>query len=673
VVSGAPAGRRVEPAAAAAAVAVVAAVVAGVVTLALLDRRLAGIGRTDLRQSDGGGVVIAVTAVSSAAVGALLLVRQPRHPVGWCFAALAASMAVDAQAIAYGVWGALARPGSLPGAPVAALVSSVMFIQWNTFIGLICYLTPTGRALSPRWAWCARVMVAAAVVWTIAALLSDGPIEAPFQAVPNPWALPAGQGLIGVARGIAAVANTALVFAGAASLVVRFRRAVGDERRQLLWMAVAAVPVPVFLGLTFAAAVANRDELVAVAVGGYLAVLPVAAALAIVKYRLYDVDRILSRTVAYVLVSAVLAAVYAVVAVLVAQGVGGLARGSGLAAALAALAVVTAARPVYAAVQDAVDRRFARRRFEALQVVQRYVSAPSADRSPEQVLRDALGDPALAVGYWVPDRERWVTGGGHPAAPPAGAIPVERGGRSVARVAVDPARADDALVRAVLRAMAPELDNAGLRAAVALQLEEVRASRARITAAQLEERRRVERDLHDGAQQRLLALAAQLQAALLNGEPDRMRAALATGVAESRTAVRELRELANGLHPSVLSDGGLAAALDRLATGLPVRVHVAAPERRYPPPVEGTAWFVACEAVANAVKHAAAGRIDVTVRDGAGELHLEVTDDGCGGADPAGRGLRGLADRVEAVGGRLVLSPSPGGGTTVRAVLPCGS
>jgi signal transduction histidine kinase len=673
VVTGAPARRRVEPAAAAAAVAVVAAVVAGVATLALLDRRLAGIGRTDLRQSDAAGMVLAVTAASSAAVGAVLLLRRPRHPVGWCFAALAGSIALTAGTTAYGVWGTLARPGSLPGAPVAALAASVAFIQWNTVVGLICYLTPTGRSLSPRWAWCARALVGSAVLWTAAAALSAQPFDPPFETVPNPWAIAGVQAWVDPVRTAGAVANTALVFAGAASLVVRFRRAVGDERRQLLWMAVAAVPVPVFLGITFAAAVADRDELVAVAVGGYLAVLPVAAALAIVKYRLYDVDRILSRTVAYVLVSAVLAAGYALVAVLVAQGVGGLARGSGLAAALAALAVVTAARPVYAAVQDAVDRRFARRRFEALRVVQRYVAAPSADRSPEQVLRDALGDPALAVGYWVPDRERWVTGAGHPATPPADAVPVERGGRTIARVRADPDRADAGLVRAVLRAMAPELDNAGLRAAVSLQLEEVRASRARITAAQLEERRRIERDLHDGAQQRLLALAAQLQAALLNGDPDRMRAALATGVAESRTVVRELRELANGLHPAVLSDGGLAAALDRLATGLPVRVHVAAPERRYPPPVEGTAWFVACEAVANALKHADAGRIDVTVHDGAGELHVVVTDDGHGGADPAGRGLRGLADRVEAVGGRLELGAGTGArGTTVRAVLPCG-
>ena len=152
---------------------------------------------------------------------------------------------------------------------------------------------------------------------------------------------------------------------------------------------------------------------------------------------------------------------------------------------------------------------------------------------------------------------------------------------------------------------APELDNAGLRAAVAVQLEQVRASRERIAEAQIDERRRIERDLHDGAQQRLLGTAAQMQAALLNGDPERLRAALELGVCESRNAVAELRALANGLHPAVLEDGGLPTALEDLSSRLPVSVAVSDPEQRYPPLVEATLWFVACEAVANATKHAA--------------------------------------------------------------------
>jgi signal transduction histidine kinase len=248
---------------------------------------------------------------------------------------------------------------------------------------------------------------------------------------------------------------------------------------------------------------------------------------------------------------------------------------------------------------------------------------------------------------------------------------VHRGGRQIARVSATGVEPE--LARAVLREAEPELDNTGLRAAVAVQLEDVRASRERLATAQLDERRRVERDLHDGAQQRLLALAAQLQAALLNGDPTRMREGLATGVEQSKLVVRELRDLANGLHPLVLVDGGLAAALDDLATRHPVEVLVAEPERRYPPRIEATAWFIACEAVANAVKHSGAEHIRVRVESAGSDVQVGVEDDGLGGADASGGGLRGLADRAEAVGGHLDVIPRQPTGTTVMAVLPCGS
>jgi Signal transduction histidine kinase len=379
----------------------------------------------------------------------------------------------------------------------------------------------------------------------------------------------------------------------------------------------------------------------------------------------------LSRVVSYGLLSAVLAATYAAVVLFVGQGVGGAVGSSTVAVALATLAVATLARPAHTALQETVDRRFSRRRYDALRMLRAHVASPDPTTTVEQVLRDALRDQNLSVSYWVQDQQAWVTGDGRAALPPTRALTVRRGGRTVARVSSVALEAE--LVDAVLREAEPELDNAGLRAAVALQLEDVRASRERLATAQLEERRRVERDLHDGAQQRLLALAAQFQAALLNGRPERLREALTTGVEQSQTAVRELRELANGLHPSVLSDGGLAAALDDLASRHRVQIVVAEPDQRYPPRIEATAWFIACEAVTNAVKHAAADRVQVVVvRDGA-DLVVVVEDDGLGGADPSGGGLRGLADRAEAVGGHFAVLPRQPNGTTVRAVLPCGS
>jgi signal transduction histidine kinase len=288
----------------------------------------------------------------------------------------------------------------------------------------------------------------------------------------------------------------------------------------------------------------------------------------------------------------------------------------------------------------------------------------------------ALGDPTLAVAYLVDDHRQWVSADGQPAAPRDGlveAVEVCRRGRPIARVTFDRGRAEPGLVRAAATAATAELDNAGLRAAVTLQLVEVRQSRARIAAAQFAERRTIERNLHDGAQQRLLALALQLRAAQLGGDEASLRQAISMGIDQLQAAVVELRELANGLHPAVLADGGLAAALDDVAARTPVPIKICAPDRRYAPDLEAAVWFIACEALANAVKHAHPTTIAVNVLARDGQLIVEVRDDGIGGAQPSGPGLRGIADRAEAFGGSLTIRTDAGTGTTIRAELPCES
>lgn len=381
-------------------------------------------------------------------------------------------------------------------------------------------------------------------------------------------------------------------------------------------------------------------------------------------------DRIPSRALTYLLVSVRLAGAYAVVVVLAARPAGQAVSRSPVAIAFATLVAAAAARPLHRAVQDVLDRRFARRRYDALRQVRQFVTDPGVGASVSAMLSAALSDPTLRVAYWVADREQWVTERGHPTSPTADAVIVERAERPVAAINHG---SEPELVAEAARAAAPELANAGLRAALALQLVEVRASRTRIAEAQMVERRRVERDLHDGARQRLLALAVNMQAGLINGTPGRLRTALEHGIAESRTAVVELRALANSLHPALLQDGGLSAALDDLASRLPIHVNMRQPDRRYPEQLEATAWFVLCEAVANAVKHAGPATVSVKVDESDHLLHLTVVDDGAGGADPSGRGLRGLADRAEAAGGSLHVNPEPNGGTRVEAVLPCGS
>jgi signal transduction histidine kinase len=205
----------------------------------------------------------------------------------------------------------------------------------------------------------------------------------------------------------------------------------------------------------------------------------------------------------------------------------------------------------------------------------------------------------------------------------------------------------------------------------------VRDSRERFVTAADDERRRLERDLHDGAQQRLLALAIQLRTAQrqlgASAEPELDRV-LAPSVDELQAAVVELRELAHGVHPAVLTDEGLAAALEALASrsSLPVSVDVV--DGRLPPPVEAAAYFVVCEALANTVKHAGATSATVSARPRNGVLVVEVGDDGVGGArSEDGTGLGGLADRVEALGGRLRVESPAGGGTRVIGEIPCES
>jgi signal transduction histidine kinase len=644
------------------------AAISTVVAVVWFDARFEDAGRPDLRVIDRAGVAFIAATLAATVVGASLLLRRPEHPVGWCFAALAVSIDAAGVAEAYAKYSIWLRPGRLPGADVAAVISNSMFVVWLVAIALVCSLTPDGRHLSRRWQVASRAMVATGVLWLALKLVSSAPLEEPFAGVRNPWAIRSGA--LRSAQRILAIVNNVLVLVAAVSVAVRFRRSRGEARRQLLWMAVIAVPFFALVVIAFVAATVGNDGVLSVAGAGFVALPPLGAWLAITRYRLYDVDRILSRAVSYLVVSALMAATYAIVVVLAARAIGQTASSAPTAIVLATLAVASAVRPVHAAVQDLVDRRFARRRYDAIQQMRTFVADPTSHESAEAALQTALGDPSLRVAYPLRGSDHWVSESGLVATNDASWVGVERAGRTVAAVSHS---SDPSMVDEVLRVASPELDNAGLRAAIAVQLQEVLASRRRIARAQVDERRRIERDLHDGAQQRLLGTAAQHQAALLNGDPARMRSALELGIAECRDAVVELRELANGLHPSVLSDGGLAAALEQLQSRFPMTTVVEVPEHRYAPDLESTLWFVTCEALANALKHAKPSTVRVHVSEHDGTLRLTVDDDGCGGADPNGNGLRRLADRVEAVGGRLLVGGRDDGGTRVEAVVPCAS
>jgi signal transduction histidine kinase len=299
------------------------------------------------------------------------------------------------------------------------------------------------------------------------------------------------------------------------------------------------------------------------------------------------------------------------------------------------------------------------------------------------LLSGALRDPSLELAYWLPQFESWADEEGRPVELPvrdggSGVTLIDRDGVQVAALVHDPALEDEPeLLEAVCAAAAIALENGRLRAELIAHLDGVRESRARVIEAAQQERQRLERDLHDGAQQRLIALSLDISLleSKLEADPD-TKAGLAQAKREIAMSLDELRDVARGLHPAVLSGHGLQVALESLAAraSVPVRLAVRLDgDGRLAERVEVTAYYVVCECLANIAKHAEATSAGVEVARTAERLVVEVADDGVGGADPErGTGLRGLADRVEAIDGRLRVWTPRGGGTRVRAEIPCG-
>jgi signal transduction histidine kinase len=308
------------------------------------------------------------------------------------------------------------------------------------------------------------------------------------------------------------------------------------------------------------------------------------------------------------------------------------------------------------------------------------VGADPAPRSMQQALARTLHDPSIELAYWLPGGSGFVDAAGREVELPSDDGPrvatlVERDGQRLAAIIHDRALlADPRLVETVAATAGLLLENERLQAELRAQLAELRASRERIVRSGDEERRRLERDLHDGAQQRLLGLGMGLQLIRVRAEPGSESAQLVDELEEELgQALQELRELARGIHPAVLTEQGLPAAVRALAERAPVPVGVAVPDEPLPSSVETAAYFVIAESLSNIAKYANARHAWVSVATQNSSALVEVRDDGVGGAQPAdGSGLQGLADRVGALGGQLRIESAAGAGTRVTAELPCG-
>ncbi|WP_405088762.1 histidine kinase [Microbispora sp. NBC_01389] len=635
---------------------------------------------------DGTALVIGIAlALPSVVLGVLVATRRPRSVVGLLLVLTGATTVRLGVGESYASLAAR-RPGLFAEVYAALSQGDWMFLYVPA--ALLTLVFPDGRLLpGRRWRWItAGLLVVPVLFMLIAACLPDS-YEPPFERTPPllrpPEAYLPTLGIVGVAL---LPVFLGLLVASAAAMVIRYRRAADEvSRARLKWFALGGVFLPLTLLLCWAGyLLSGSPDLVVFGLVATAVSIPVATAIAMLRHDLYDVDRAISAAITYGLVTTILLAFYTASSFLAGLGAG---RDSPVAAAAATAVCAAALSPLRVRLQRRVDRRLYPARQAVLTAIahlrDRVHAGQARPEELEAALRGALRDPALRVGYRLPgprndaddDAAGLVDAAGHPLDPgDAQVTPVRLGGHEIGAIVRGRAGSRE-LLREAADASALLIEVVRLRIEVSRALEEAEASRTRLLHAGYEERRRLERDLHDGAQQRLVSLGMAIRLAqrhLGDGTAD-VGALLDAWVAELAVAVTELRQIAHGLRPSSLDDG-LGNALVTLAGKVPVPVALDVSADDLPDDVATTAYYVASEAMTNAVKHAAPAAIGVRVSRAGDRVTVRISDDGRGGAEMRpGAGLAGLADRVRAAGGALRLSSPEGGGTTVEAVLPCAS
>jgi signal transduction histidine kinase len=646
--------------------AVSAGVCVGVATLGVIGGVAVGWGSTPAYQS----ILFAFFTLTIAGIGGLVAVRHPSSPVGWIFAGFGAFDAVGSFLSAYGH---RASTEGWPGGPAAEWIGlgswSPTVLMWI----LALLVIPTGRLPGPRWRIVAYAGCAGVAVYIPASLLDPGN-GANFVSGINPYALPGPPW--GIITAVGGVLMTLALAGSLASLVVRYRRAGPVERLQLKWVVLAGLDIVVLIPVCIV--FWSRSPLVQALAPVSLIVVALCLGAAVLWYRLFDVDLIVNRTVVYLALSILLAGAYGGTVIVLGAVLGGQSSWTVAGGTLIAAVVF---RPLRRRVQDVVDRRFSRDRYSASVRIDAFLDRlRGGTEQPERIedlLRDVLHDPTLRVLLLLPASHEYSDVRGRPASidPDRAAVGLDRDG--LADVVVeygltnDPAH--EAAVRLAVERSRLALEIARLGVDLNRQLTELDRSRARIADAADDERRRIQRDLHDGAQQRLVTVGISLRAAEARMRGEGLTAVadrLDTAVADLAATIEELRNLTQKLPPTQL-DAGIDAAFRELAGRAPLPVTVEVPVERLDRHLEATAYFVGCEGLTNVIKHARASTATLSAVRQNGHLVVTVADDGDGGAAARpGSGLAGLADRVQAAGGRLLVR-SDATGTRLTAELPC--
>jgi len=652
----------------------------GGLALAYVDRHLLPARLTTWDFSDVFGNVV---NLAIPVVGFVLASRRPANRIGWLFLVAGLALGLSAFSLQYGLHALVAAPGSWPAGRAFAWLGSWIAVIAYTMLAFVFLLFPTGRLRSRRWlpaAWFmggALTLAWATVIVYVTRLWSD-PFGSSAQAEPPALVAAFSLALAALAVSVAAV-------------VVRFARSVGEERLQLKWFAAAAVLVLVMFIVTGWLSSPVLDALFNLAFLG----LWVAVAVAVLKYRLYDIDVVISKAVLYGSLAVFITAVYVGVVV----GVGTLAGGRDrpLLAAAAAAVVAVAFQPVRQWAGRLANRVVYGRRATPYQVLSDFARRIGGTYSAQDVLPQmahtvAAGTGAEQVVVWlrVDDQlrpEASSDGSSHegplpiedhqlPQLPDAGlSAPVVHQGELLGAISVRMPK-DEPLRPAGQQLVADVASQAGLVLANAGLIEDLRGSRQRLVTAQDEERRRLERNLHDGAQQDLVALAikAQLADATVDEDPAQAKQILGELKADAAGALENLRDLARGIYPPLLADLGLAAALTAQASKAPLPVTVEANGiERFPQATEAAVYFCCLEALQNIAKYAHATQASICLQTQNGMLRFTVADDGTGydtSHTPLGAGQRNMADRLAALSGRFEVRSAPGQGTTITGYLP---
>jgi signal transduction histidine kinase len=659
-------------------------------------------------------VVLGITAAIYAFVGGLVARRRPENPIGWLFCGVSLSLAVWMFGQAYAQAGLGGRPGlgSLPDAAVAAWLGALSSVVVLPALPTFLLLFPDGHLRSRRW----RVALAVVIVGgTLMVFGAIGQIDRYTGTVPlDPPGWAAGLPGVGGAFAVGLVFVGAGAFAGLAALVLRFRSATHDERQSLRLLVVMIVAMAIATTIALVTVLGSRGAewswltiVLAVLIDGFgvLIGIPVATAAAVLTYGLYDVGVVMKKTVVYVVLVVFFVLLLGLLSLMVSpfafvgspDTAGGGERELLIArilttAAVFALVLVLTFRPVKRLARRLVYGRRSTRYEAMAEFSERLGDAYSTeDVLPRmaEIVRASTGADVAKVWLHVGGEIRQVASSPSAARMSAaveagpGELPDLEGLRTF------PVRDRGELLGALTVAMPPAeplskdgeqlvtdlASQAGLVLRNVRLIEELQESRRRIVTAQDERARKLERDIHDGAQQQLVALSVKLGLAeqLASRDTGKTSALLAELKSDATDALENVRDLARGIYPPVLADHGLAAALEAQARKAPVLVRLDANgSGRYPSEIEAAVYFCCLEALQNIAKYASANEAIIRLGRSNGDLTFEVVDDGRGFdlATAGGSGLTNMHDRIEAVGGALIVTSTPGSGTTIRGRIP---